>query len=342
MPRIHLLLALCVVTIAAQADDREKTDVVTLRNGDHVTCEIISLQYGLLEVKTSNMGTLRIEWPAVRSIDTRYTFYVERVGAQRYFGSIATSAAEETLTITDAGSSQVIAMAQVARLSQVDSGFWNRVDGSLSLGYNFTKSSDVSITSFAMNAQYATRSLQSALNISMVSTKSPEGGTSDRDQIQNTVRFLRPRGNFWQTLVALERNEELGLEGRVQLGGAIGRHFLQRSDMEVTGYIGVAYNHEWATGTDGAQQSAEAMLGAEWRIFRFADPETSLVTSLIGYPSLTESGRYRAELNSTLSRELIEDLTLDLTFYGSYDSEPPDPTSAQDDYGVVTSLGYKF
>jgi hypothetical protein len=342
MPRTNALFALCVVAIAAQAANREKTDVVALRNGDRVTCEVISLEYGLLEVKTSNMGTLRIEWPAVRSIDSRYTFYVERVGAQHYFGSIATGAAAEALTITDAGSSQVIPMAQVARLSQVDSGFWERVDGSLALGYNFTKSSDVSITSVTMNAQYAARTLQSALNVSMVATKSPDGGTSDRDQIQNTVRFLRPTGNFWQTLAALERNEELGLEGRVQLGGAIGRHFVQRSDMEATGYIGMAYNHEWATGTEGAQKSVEGLLGAEWRIFRFADPEISLVTSLVGYPSLTESDRYRAELNSTLSRELIKDLTLDLTFYGSYDSEPPDPTSAQDDYGVVTSLGYKF
>jgi Protein of unknown function, DUF481 len=84
------------------------------------------------------------------------------------------------------------------------------------------------------------------------------------------------------------------------------------------------------------------VLGAEWRIFRFSKPETSLNSSFLLYPSLTESGRYRSELNITLSRELIEDLTFDLSYYNSYDSDPPDETASRSDYGVVTSLGYKF
>ena len=47
--------------------DRDKSDVVTLRRGDRIYGDIVSLQYGLLTVKTDNMGTLSIEWPAVRS-----------------------------------------------------------------------------------------------------------------------------------------------------------------------------------------------------------------------------------------------------------------------------------
>ena len=40
---------------------RPKSDVVTLRNGDRVTCEIKSLYAGLLECSTDAMGTLKIE-----------------------------------------------------------------------------------------------------------------------------------------------------------------------------------------------------------------------------------------------------------------------------------------
>ena len=47
-------------------------------------------------------------------------------------------------------------------------------------------------------------------------------------------------------------------------------------------------------------------------------------------------------MNIALRRELIDDLTFDISFYGSYDSDPPDETAETSDYGIVTSLGYKF
>lgn len=143
-------------------------------------------------------------------------------------------------------------------------------------------------------------------------------------------------------LGSLDRNEELGIESRVQVGAAVGRRFLQRSDAELTGFAGVSFNQEWSTGAAGSQQSLEGVLGAQWRVFRFSDPETSLDLSLLAYPSLTESGRYRSELSTTLSRELVDDLTFDISLYGSYDSQPPDVSAEESDYGVVTSLGYKF
>ncbi len=41
------------------------------------------------------------------------------------------------------------------------------------------------------------------------------------------------------------------------------------------------------------------------------------------FPSLTDSGRYRTNLNLSLRRELVKDFYLDLSFYHAYDSEPP-------------------
>lgn len=82
-----LAAALLCTCPAAPASEREKTDAVTLHSGDRVTGEIVALEYGILQLKTSHMGTLRIEWPAIKSIDTRYTFHVERVGVQRLFGA---------------------------------------------------------------------------------------------------------------------------------------------------------------------------------------------------------------------------------------------------------------
>ena len=63
-----------LVCAPASAYDRDKSDVVELRNGNHLTGDIVSMEYGTLTLKTDQMGTLRIEWPAVRSVSSKYAF----------------------------------------------------------------------------------------------------------------------------------------------------------------------------------------------------------------------------------------------------------------------------
>jgi Protein of unknown function, DUF481 len=328
--------------IAALTFEREKTDVVIMKNGDRITGEIASLQYGIMQLKTSNMGTISIEWPAIRSVESKYTFFVELIGGQRYYGHIRTDNVGDFVIAADEGAGANIPMIEVARLSQVESGFWDRIHGSLAVGYNFTKSSDISISSLNFNTTYRAPHLESTLAVNSMSTKSPDSGTTDREQIAYVVRFVRPAKTYWLALSSLDRNEELGIEGRVQLGGAIGRMIMQRSYAEISGVAGLSFNQEWITGTQGEQSSIEGVLGGEWRVFRFSYPDTTLNSSLLFFPSLTESGRYRSEINVTLSREIIEDLTLELSYYNSYDSDPPNADAASSDYGIVTSLGYKF
>jgi hypothetical protein len=335
-------VALVCIACSLACHARDKTDVIIMSNGDRITGEIVQLEYGILQVNTDAMGTINVEWPSVRTVQSRYDFYIELIGGRYHYGGIDTSQ-EGTLVILDEGATQErVKMLDVTRLSQVESTFWQRINGTLSVGYNFTKSNDISVSSLNFNATYRSERQESQLTASTLSTKSPESGTSDRDQISYTIRFPRPNRNFWMLLSALERNEELGIEGRIQAGAAIGRHLLQRSYTEVTAMAGLTFNQEWITGEEGGQQSLEGVLGLGWRIFRFNDPETTLTSSVLLYPSITESGRYRSETNITLSRELIDDLTFDLSFYNSSDSDPPDENAAKSDYGIVTSLGYKF
>jgi hypothetical protein len=59
------------------------------------------------------------------------------------------------------------------------------------------------------------------------------------------------------------------------------------------------------------------------------------------FPSITDAGRVRADLEIGLRRELVTDLFIELSVYDSYDSKPPED-GTDNDYGIVTSLGYTF
>jgi hypothetical protein len=331
-----------LLALGSAAVARDKTDTLTLRNGDRITGEISKLQYGKLTFKTDGLGTLSVEWTAVATLNSLYTFDVETVGGVHYFGTLAPTPDGRSLIVGQSPQPVELAPAQISRIAQLETGWLARINGSLSLGYNFTKSSDITVLSGHFDATYRGRETALGLRADASSTTTPEEGTLARDSIAFTYQWLRPRRKFWAGLSSFERNEELGIEGRLLLGGGYGYYFRQRASSEVAGIAGLVTSQEWVTGTAGSQQSVEGLLGATWRVFQFKSPETSLNSSVTLLPSFTEAHRYRANFNLSLRREIIENFFLDLSTYYDYDSEPPSDAATKDDYGVVTSVGYSF
>lgn len=340
-----LLLSLSALTSAHA--QRAKTDVIVLQNGDRITGEIAQLEYGLLVLDTDSMGTLNIEWNAIASIESQYTFDVQVVGGLRHTGIISTSDDGTELVIRDEGSGRAVALADVVRIEELETGFWQRVSGSMSLGLNYTKSTGIRTGNLNISSQYQGDRIKATLDISASETSSPDTETRRRENVTSTVQFERERPSFFMLLNTLERNDELGIDARLTSGAGLARYFAQDQDSEVMLLVGAVANQEWVNDTaedlqrDDSQQSLEGVLGASWRIFRFSDPEISLASTAYLYPSLTESGRYRGSLDVSLRREFFSDFFFDISFYESYDSDPPSAGETTD-YGVITSLGYKF
>jgi len=335
------LLALLACFAGTAWAERTKSDVIYLTNGDRITGEIKTLDYASLKIETSNMGTISIEWPAIRRVVSPQSFTIEDRNGGQYTGTFSEAEEHQLGIALVEGEHVALPLAEVVRLSPIETGFLNRINGSLAVGLNYTKSSDTGVASLNFTGNYRSPNIESTLKLSANSTKTDEG-TSDRDQIANSTRFLRPGKQYWNLLSSIDRNEELGIDARIQLGAGYGRHLVQSSHTALDGTIGLSFNNEWATGESGSNQSIEGVLNAEWHVFRFSDPETSLVSTLSVFPSITESGRWRSQFDITLSRDFFKDFTLDLTYFNSYDSDPPDAEAEKKDYGIVTSISYKF
>ena len=78
---------------------RDKTDVVILKNGDHVTGEIKSLDRGKMSLSTDSMRTVQIEWEDVERVTSQWVFEVETEMGLRTFGSLAPAAEPKTMEI---------------------------------------------------------------------------------------------------------------------------------------------------------------------------------------------------------------------------------------------------
>jgi putative salt-induced outer membrane protein YdiY len=341
--RVIVFAGLLLSAAGVQANEREKLDVVTTFNGDRLTGEIKSLAYGELTLDTDYMGTVELEWPDIVSVESPQGFMVEDVQGNLLFGSIARDPEAGYLAIAGGdGVTRRLGMSQVARLSQSEERLVDRVHGSFSLGFDYTRSSDITVLSGNFNTNYRGPKSNWNFNVDVNSTRDPNQGTIDRDSIRFEHRWLMPGGRFWAGLTSLERNEQTGIEARALLGGGYGSYFLQTSRSEFAALLGIAATREWATGQAEDQSSLEGILGVDWRVFDFASPKTNLTARAVLFPSLTESGRYRTDSSITLRREIVTDLFLDLSFYHNYDSDPPDELASTSDHGIVTSLGYSF
>jgi hypothetical protein len=337
---ILLLLAAWSSAQAARIAEREKTDVVTLKNGDRLTGRIISAQYGILQLSSRGAGAVSIEWPSIQSISSKYMFRVEQVGGLHYEGLIYTTQGE--FHVNTSTGEVTIPLEHVTQILPYESNFWERVYGDISFGYSYAKISGVGQTSFEFDANYTDAALEATLNASVLATQDSSGTSTNQDDISSTVFFSRPHNNFWGYIGDLQRNRSLGVNGRAVAGAVIGHRVLETDTTRVLGYVGVVYDQEWAAGTDSGQSSLEGALGGTWRVFQFNYPKVTLDSDLIVYPSITLSPRYRVSGDMTLTTKISSRFAIKLSAYLNYDSKPPDPTATTTDYGVVTSLAYQF
>jgi hypothetical protein len=86
-----VLVGLVISTASAHAS---RTDVIRLPNGDEVTGEIKSLNFGVLNYGTDSMGTVSIEWEDIVLIQSGSSLQVELTNGKRYFGSLKRSGAD--------------------------------------------------------------------------------------------------------------------------------------------------------------------------------------------------------------------------------------------------------
>ena len=335
--------ALATLLVSTAAVAREKTDAIFLINGDRITGEILELQYGQLSVKTDSVGTVSIDWLDITRIESGHNFFVESNAGNRYSGSIAAAPESGHILVTGQSAAVNLPVEDVAILSQLEAGFIERLDGSISLGFNQTKSTGVSSLSFGFDTEYRSDKNIASLAGSLNSTDTDESGTLVQYTVSLANQFLRPGDHYWLAIASYESNEQQGIDGRLGVGAARGRYWVRKSDAEFSTFAGAVLTQEWATGgSNDNQQSVEGLLGLQWKVFRFHDPKTSLTSRLLFLPGLTETGRYRSTATVSLDHELVKDFYIDLSFNGSYDSDPPDVTADSVDYTVGTSLTYKF
>jgi len=138
-----------------------------------------------------------------------------------------------------------------------------------------------------------------------------------------------------------ERNESLGIELRSQLGGAAGPRLINNNRGQLAIGAGLVVNDERGVDVE-ATQNVEAVLLFRSSFHTYDRPTTTFDTALQYYPSVSDPGRHRVQLDGAIRQEVLKDLFVSASVYNSYDNRPPNPASNTNDIGVVLSIGWNY
>jgi len=327
-----------LLLLSGRAAAATKTDVIELRNGDRITCEIRKLERGKLTVKTDGLGTVAIEWDDVERLASKATYDVELESGQRVFGSLARGDAGMVLVATSPDPVR-LQLTDIVRIAPLGGTFWRRLDGSVDAGFSFTQANVQ--TQWSLNSKISYRS---RLWLSSLSGDSALTTREDADrQTRNTLALQSQRfmGARWSALGfgQFQQNEELSLELRTLAGFGVERRLVQSNRTILSAVGGAAWTHEQYSGAED-ENVAEVVAGVNWEWFTFDGRSTNLDVGLLSYYGVNQP-RVRLELNTSFKSDIVGDLYWSINLFESYNSDPP-ADQKRSDFGISAALGWSF
>jgi hypothetical protein len=352
------ILAALVLALLPGSATAQKTDSVTVRNGDRMLGEIKGLQRGQLEFKTDAASTVYIKWPRVISIKTDKTFEVELDDGRMYFGSL-TPGSQDSLVIKTDSQSVGVATQWVVSLQRIKPSFWDALDGSINLGFDFTQQNAKTDLNLSGDVHYAHRgtadSTQQALNLSRLrrgfaltklsfnSTFSRQDDTDDINRLTAGVSHLKllKKRWFWFLSLVGEQNSQLSLDYRGTVAAGVGHFMVQTNRLDLALLVAPGYSREQYTG-DPPDNAIPLTIAADVEYFTWGALDTNVSSQFSVIPILSDWGRWRVNFNLTAKREVLKNVYINVGVTEAFDSDPTAVDANKNDFSFTTSLGWSF
>jgi hypothetical protein len=328
---------------------RDSTDVIVMKNGDRMTCEIKALSAGVLSVKLKYVqGTIGVQWSEVARLESAQLFLVRTEGGTVYTGKLSTATipGERAVSIEVATGPEKeveISQAQLVQLDQAAEGFWQRFDGTVNTGILYSKGNQSTQYNIASMVEYRRErwSAQASQNSSLSSSSGASVSTRNQEDL-NTMRLLPWNNWFYAGTGDFLQSSVQGIDLQTTLGGGIGR-FVRNSNRSsfyvLGGFAWQNARYKGDTAGQSAQNAAAGLVMTELKVFRFK--KTDLDISAVILPGISEPGRVRVNTNASYYIKLFSDLSWNFSFYGNWDNQPP-PTLSGSDYGTSSGLSWTF
>ncbi len=330
---LFFCMLLAVVVIA-------QTDTLVLKNKNIIVGELKTMNKGVAIIETDySEDDFKIKWDGVSKVITTSSFSVTSSDGKRHMGRLY-SPSEGTVIIYNQDSIPFrCPLEEIVLLNPVKTSFWENLSASISFGYSLTRAQNLKQLSARSSLGYKTRRWSSMLSFDAIHSTQDDVDPVFRRDGTFTYNYLLPKDWYIPISVTYLSNTEQQIEGRILTKLGLGK-FVIHSNKAYWGFsAGANYNYESYFNESSNRKSWEGFIGTELNLFDIGD--LSLLTRVVGYPSFTESGRFRSDFTFDMKYDLPFDFFINLGVTINYDNRPVENATTTD-YVLQTTFGWKL
>jgi hypothetical protein len=294
--KISTTILFCVLFVTAPLFARDKSDVLVMKNGDRLTCEIKALDAGVLYASFAYIqGTTSVDWSKVGRLESTQLFLVKTEDGSAYTGTLSTSdtggARPVRIEVAESAEKNVVIEQQkIVTIDQTSDRFWQRFNGNINSGLIYSRGNESTQYTLGTQVQYPRE--RWTMGGAFDSTLSGSTGASTSTRNDGSLyarRTLRWNNWFYSGSGSLLQSSEQGISLQSNVGGGIG-HYLKNTNHATIALIGgLAFQNTQYSQVEGRQRSQNTtafMAGADLQLFKFK--KTSVTASASAFPSITQ------------------------------------------------------
>lgn len=343
MKQFILSAILLGVGLAPAVICAQQKDTIFLYNGQILVGEIKRLQLGVITIDDTDLKILNIKDNKIKALKTAREFKIETSRRDIYYGHLMAAQKNGWTDIRLANDRKVtVPISDLTTLVFLEKKFFKRLEGNVTAGFSFAGSSQIGQVNASTSIRYVTSTLQNQLTASMLGSIDSSAFSRENESLELFSYYDLNTEWFLGGLVAYQRNLELSIASRFQEMFGAGWKVVVKRHWRMLALSGLALNQETSTTGEFKGLLLEIPLMLRVNFYEFSHPNLQVSTYQSGFLSLSESGRFRYNGNTSVSWELIHNFSFTLNLYSSYDSKPPSGQGSKVDYGLVIGLSYKF
>ena len=345
--RIFALLV--ALFLAAPLFARDKSDVIMMRNGDRVTCEIKGLDADTLFISVDYiLNTLSVDWSKVDHVESKQLFIVKTQDGLVYTGALFTpttpGARPVKIQILEVSDTKVdLEKTQIIKMDQTSSNFWERFNGNIGTGISYNRGNQSTQYNLSSAVNYPRERWVASASYDSILSSNTGATVSTRNELSLQLQRLLCWNNWYYAgLADFLQSSVQGIQLQSSLGGVVGRYLRNNDHVVISVFGGLAWqriNYQEKTLPSPTQDVASGLIGSEVKLLYFNKSNLSINTTLL--PAVSEPGRVHFNLNTTYYLKLWSKLTWNISFYGNWDNRPP-PGFVGSDYGTSSGFTWKF
>ena len=230
-------------------------DTLVVSNGNVLVGELKNMDKSVIQMETDySDDDFKIDWDMVKEIYSDRLFIITTSEGNRYYGSIRSDKKDKTnVIITEQDKHYTARITDIVFINQVDEDFLSRLSASISIGFSYAKSNN--LTQFSTIGYLGYLTDQWSIDASFNGVNSTQDDVDPTKRIEGGIgfKYLLPADWFALTSYSFLQNDEQKLQLRSIVKVGAGYYMIRNSSLYFASTAGADWNNENYNGSNNPE-----------------------------------------------------------------------------------------